>query len=108
MEASQAEKNVFGEDCTLHPITKRPLERGRGALPDDVQAAMHIMDIEREGGKELADAMRAKLFGTPVHAAAPMSDPQSAAAAAAPDPQPAPTAAPAAAANANANAKVAP
>ena len=58
MEVPQAMKNVFGEDVKLHPITKRPIEQGRGALSADQQAEQHLIDIEREEGKHVADAMR--------------------------------------------------
>ena len=61
MEASQAEKNVFGADVRIHPITKMPIEQGIGALPVDRQVEHHLAHIERTGGKHLADAMRHKL-----------------------------------------------
>ena len=61
MEASQAEKNTFGADVKLHPITKMPLEQGRGALPHDQQAMMHCDVIEHQHGKHHADAMRREL-----------------------------------------------
>ena len=65
MEASQADKNVFGADVKLHPVTHMPLESGIGALPDDEQARMHCNMIEANGDKDAADAMRAKLNPSP-------------------------------------------
>ena len=64
MSIPQAMKNVFGEDVKLHPVTKRPIETGRGALPVDQQALMHLADVEKEEGQERADAMR-KQMGIP-------------------------------------------
>lgn len=60
-ELAQAQKNVFGEDAKLHPITMMPLEQGSGALPHDQQAQIHCDYIERTQGKLAADAMRAKV-----------------------------------------------
>jgi hypothetical protein len=60
-EASQADKNMYGADVRLHPITNMPLEYGIGHAPDDVQAQNHCIIIEREQGKKVADAYRAKL-----------------------------------------------
>jgi hypothetical protein len=45
----------------IHPITGMPLEDGRGALPEHVQAANHCAAIEAEGDKPRADALRKKL-----------------------------------------------
>jgi hypothetical protein len=64
MEASQAEKNVFGADVKLHPITKMPIEQGLGALSDDAQAQIHCQFIERSSGKHAADEMRRRLTDT--------------------------------------------
>jgi hypothetical protein len=61
MEPSQADKNFYGADVRLHPITNMPLESGIGHAPDDVQAWAHCDTIEHEHGKKAADAMRAKL-----------------------------------------------
>lgn len=61
MEASQADKHVFGADTKLHPITNMPLESGVGHAPDEVQAWAHCDTIEHEHGRKAADAMRAKL-----------------------------------------------
>ena len=61
MEASQAEKNVFGADVKLHPVTLLPLENGIGSLPIAQQAELHLVAIEKEQGKEVADAMRHKM-----------------------------------------------
>ena len=60
-EASQAEKNMYGADVRLHPITLMPLEYGIGCAPDDVQAQAHCKVIERERGKKIADEYRARL-----------------------------------------------
>jgi hypothetical protein len=60
-EPSRMEKNVFGFDVRLHPITGMPIEQGSGALPDDEQALLHCDAIEKAHGRELADAMRWKL-----------------------------------------------
>lgn len=60
-ELAQAQKNVFGADAKLHPITLMPLEQGSGALPHDQQAMLHLQTIEETDGKEAADAMRRKL-----------------------------------------------
>ena len=61
MEASQAEKNFYGADVKLHPVTRRPLEQGVGALPVDEQVQIHLHTIEHEEGKDVADAMRRKM-----------------------------------------------
>jgi hypothetical protein len=61
MEAAQAEKNVFGVEAKLHPVTLMPLESGRGALPDEMQADIQCGEIERSHGKKAADDMRRKL-----------------------------------------------
>lgn len=53
MQASQAEKNTFGEDVKLHPVTKRPLEQGHGALSHEKQALFHLRDIEAESGEQI-------------------------------------------------------
>ena len=70
MHASQAEKNVFGHDVKLHPVTRMPIEQGKGALPADEQAWAHCVYIEQHHGKEMADAMRAELRGEKQIAAA--------------------------------------
>lgn len=70
MHASQAEKNVFGHNVKLHLITKMPIEQGIGARPDHEQAQMHCDFIERDRGKEIADAIRAELKASDVQAAA--------------------------------------
>lgn len=67
MEASQAEKNVFGADVKLHPITKMPLEQGKGALSHDDQARLHVDIIHTQQGESVADEMRKKL-GIPTRA----------------------------------------
>jgi hypothetical protein len=62
MQASQAEKNIFGGDVKLHPITRMPLEQGIGCLPPDVQAEnVHLPEIERMHGRAAAENMRRKL-----------------------------------------------
>lgn len=61
MTISQAEKNVFGADAEAHPVTGMAIEKGRGALPPDVQANIHCNIIEAQNGKEAADEMRAKV-----------------------------------------------
>lgn len=62
MEASQADKNIYGEDVRLHPITKMPFEQGRGCLPDDVQAYnVHLVQIHHMHGEKAAADMRRKL-----------------------------------------------
>jgi hypothetical protein len=59
---NEMEKKVFGANARRHPITGMVLECGSGALPDEVQAAVvHVAEIERQFGKEAADAVRAKL-----------------------------------------------
>ena len=59
MEASQAEKNVFGTDARLHPVTGMALESGRGCLSDEQQADIHCNFIEGHHGKSVeADTMR--------------------------------------------------
>ena len=60
-QPSQAEKNTFGEDVKLHPITMMPLEQGRGALPADQQALLHIREVELGGDKKRADEFRKKM-----------------------------------------------
>lgn len=54
-------ENVFGANCKIHPVTKRPLEDGIGHLPEEKQVELHLFDIEREEGKAVADAMRAEM-----------------------------------------------
>lgn len=53
MHASQAEKNVFGHDVKIHPITKMPIENGLGALPEHEQALNHLRSIEAERGEQV-------------------------------------------------------
>lgn len=53
--------NVFGANAKVHPVTGMPLESGIGATSEEQQAAGHVVLIEKEYGKEAADAMRKKL-----------------------------------------------
>lgn len=73
-EASQAEKNTFGAAVKLHPITRRPLENGIGALSEDRQAELHLAVIEREEGKEAAERVRKALHPEPVKETASNGD----------------------------------
>jgi hypothetical protein len=51
---------VFGHDLVVHPITQRPLECGSGALSVPAQARLHLQDIARERGMDVAhDMLRA-------------------------------------------------
>lgn len=52
---------VFGHDAKIHPVTKRHIENGHGALPEQVQIKHHLADIEREQGKHVADRMREEI-----------------------------------------------
>jgi hypothetical protein len=52
---------VFGEDAKIHPVTKRHIENGSGALPESIQVRNHLAEIEREQGKGVADRMRAEI-----------------------------------------------
>jgi hypothetical protein len=53
---------VFGPDVKLHPITRRPLENGSGALPPDDQARhVHVPHILKTHGIAAARAVLAKL-----------------------------------------------
>lgn len=56
-DASQAEKNVFGSEAQIHPITKMALETGRGSLSADQQAVLHLQAIE----EVVADKMRKQM-----------------------------------------------
>jgi hypothetical protein len=51
---------VFG-DAKIHPVTKRHIENGSGALPEWAQVRNHLVEIEREHGKDIADRMRLKI-----------------------------------------------
>ena len=62
-ELTPAQKLVFGADAKLHPVTGMPLETGKGALPDQQQALIHLGYIEREQGKDVALAMYEKIMG---------------------------------------------
>jgi hypothetical protein len=42
---TDVEKNVFGVDAKLHPITMMPLEQGSGALPPSQQAVGHFQTM---------------------------------------------------------------
>jgi hypothetical protein len=66
-QPSQAEKNTFGDDVKLHPVTLMPLEQGHGALPADQQAMFHIRQVEAKDGEAAADVMRKKM-GIPTRA----------------------------------------
>ena len=63
-EPSKADKNVFGADTQLHPVTEMPLENGIGAASDEQQALNHCDVIEKTEGKQAADQMRAKVKNT--------------------------------------------
>jgi hypothetical protein len=52
---------IFGEQAKIHPVTKRHIENGSGALPEHVQVRNHLVEIEREQGKAIADRMRAEI-----------------------------------------------
>lgn len=58
---SQAQKNVFGEDAKLHPVTGMVLEKGHGAPSEFHQALQHIEQIEASHGRKVANEMRRKL-----------------------------------------------
>ena len=62
-----ADDNVFGEGHEIHPITKMPIEAGRGALPIDQQVMGHLRMIQAERGEGAADVMR-KEMGIPTRA----------------------------------------
>jgi hypothetical protein len=56
------EQSVFGHDYTVQPITKMPLERGSGALPDDLQAQnVHLPTIWQMQGQAVHDLVAADL-----------------------------------------------
>lgn len=57
-------ENVFGKDCRIHPITKRPLESGIGHLSDEAQARQHIEQMKAEGDHEAAAQMATALDET--------------------------------------------
>lgn len=39
-------EHTFGRDPPIHPVTKMPLERGSGALPDHLQAyRIHVPSL---------------------------------------------------------------
>ena len=52
---------IFGDQAKVHPVTKRHIENGSGALPERIQVLHHLADIEREQGKVIADRMRAEI-----------------------------------------------
>lgn len=56
-----AADHVFGAGHRLHPVTKMPLESGRGRLDDKRQGYLHLNVIHREHGHEAAERMRAAL-----------------------------------------------
>jgi hypothetical protein len=61
-EMGRHEQQVFGAHARRHPITDMPLEMGSGALlPDEQALRVHLPEIERTRGKEVADAMRIRL-----------------------------------------------
>ena len=55
------ERAVFGHDAVRHPITRLPLQSGSGALPEDVQAMQHLIEIEQMYGTAIADEIRQQL-----------------------------------------------
>jgi hypothetical protein len=56
------EIKTFRADSYRHPISGEPVEMGSGALPPDVQAAVvHVAEIERREGPEVANEVRRKL-----------------------------------------------
>lgn len=52
---------VFGATAKIHPVTKRHIENGSGALPESAQVRNHLAAIEREQGKAVADRMREEI-----------------------------------------------
>jgi hypothetical protein len=52
---------VFGEQAKMHPVTKRYIETGSGALPERAQVARQLVEIEQEQGKAVADRMRREI-----------------------------------------------
>ena len=61
-EMSRHEQQIFGIHAKRHPITDMPLEMGSGALSPDEQALrVHLPEIERTRGKDVASAMRIRL-----------------------------------------------
>lgn len=71
-----AADHVFGHGHRVHPVTKRPLESGIGALPEHVQAKHHIDAIEHEEGKSVADKMRAELHKLTLPASEKPAEPE--------------------------------
>ena len=56
---SPIEQAVFGSDARRHPVTRMILEGGSGSLNALDQALrIHLPEIERTRGKDVADAMR--------------------------------------------------
>lgn len=55
------EKLMFGHDAKRHPVTGHPLELGSGALPEHMQARLHLRVIADTDGPEAAEAMRRRL-----------------------------------------------
>jgi hypothetical protein len=61
-----AEKLIFGFDGQRHPVTGMCLMRGSGAgTPDEQAIRIHLPEIEKAEGKEVANEIRRKL-GVPI------------------------------------------
>lgn len=60
-EPTQLQRDVFGHDVQLHPLTGMVLEQGSGALPPHQQARLHCVEIEKLYGKKAADVIRKRL-----------------------------------------------
>ena len=75
-DLSIMEQKVFGADARRHPVTRMILESGSGSLSDLDQALrIHLPEIERTRGKDVADAMRIRLAISQRHLAIDNKEP---------------------------------